>query len=266
MKYAVGADHLLYGWIFFGIVMVILFWVGSFWREDIAPVAAANAKAIPRRAAPSSVAIAAATITAAVIVAIWPLAASRLSVADSKSQPVLRPPAGAGGWQPVAGRLTDWTPYFLNPLTHLDQTYAKDLTRVGLYIAYYRDQRQDAKLITSMNTLVPSIHPRWGNIGEIRRSEMFNDVQVSLIEAQLRGASKNLLVWRWYWVDGQYTANPYWAKLLQAKSQLSGHGDDGAAVIVYTEFEAGREPAASRLHEFVNAMLPAITTNLNNAR
>ena len=36
-RIAVGADHLLYGWLFFGIVMVLLFWIGSRWREDLAP-------------------------------------------------------------------------------------------------------------------------------------------------------------------------------------------------------------------------------------
>ena len=31
---AVGVDHLIYGWVFFGLVMLLLFWVGSFWQED----------------------------------------------------------------------------------------------------------------------------------------------------------------------------------------------------------------------------------------
>ncbi|MCF7982763.1 MAG: exosortase A, partial [Pseudomonadales bacterium] len=34
MKLAVGVDHLIYGWIWFGVVMFILFWVGSFWRDE----------------------------------------------------------------------------------------------------------------------------------------------------------------------------------------------------------------------------------------
>ncbi|HKJ89144.1 MAG TPA: exosortase A, partial [Gammaproteobacteria bacterium] len=34
MKLATGIDHLIYGWIFFGVVMALLFWVGGFWRED----------------------------------------------------------------------------------------------------------------------------------------------------------------------------------------------------------------------------------------
>jgi exosortase A len=34
MTLATGVDHLIYGWIFFGIVMFLMFWIGSYWRED----------------------------------------------------------------------------------------------------------------------------------------------------------------------------------------------------------------------------------------
>ena len=34
MSLAVGVDHLVYGWVFFGFVTLLLFWIGSFWRED----------------------------------------------------------------------------------------------------------------------------------------------------------------------------------------------------------------------------------------
>ncbi len=30
MKVATGADHLIYGWVFFGLVMFLLFWIGGF--------------------------------------------------------------------------------------------------------------------------------------------------------------------------------------------------------------------------------------------
>ena len=67
------------------------------------------------------------------IVAIWPVAASRMTVADSKPQPVLRPPMQAGGWRPVAEHLTDWTPHFLNPLSRVNQTYRGYGARRALY-------------------------------------------------------------------------------------------------------------------------------------
>src|SRR5215470_9354089 len=31
---ATGVDHLIYGWIFFGIVIALMFWIGSFWRDE----------------------------------------------------------------------------------------------------------------------------------------------------------------------------------------------------------------------------------------
>ena len=39
-RLAVGVDHLIYGWIFFGLVMLLLFWVGSFWRSTDMPAPA----------------------------------------------------------------------------------------------------------------------------------------------------------------------------------------------------------------------------------
>ena len=37
MKLAVGVDHIIYGWLFFGLVMFLMFWIGNFWREDESP-------------------------------------------------------------------------------------------------------------------------------------------------------------------------------------------------------------------------------------
>ena len=33
-RLAAGADHLIYGWVFFGIIIMALFWIGSRWQED----------------------------------------------------------------------------------------------------------------------------------------------------------------------------------------------------------------------------------------
>ncbi len=52
---AVGVDHIIYGWIFFGVVMALLFWVGSFWAEPDAPTpATAHAAASTTADAPSA--------------------------------------------------------------------------------------------------------------------------------------------------------------------------------------------------------------------
>lgn len=34
MKYATGVDHLIYGWLFFGVVIMLMFWVGGFFADE----------------------------------------------------------------------------------------------------------------------------------------------------------------------------------------------------------------------------------------
>lgn len=35
MKYATGADHLVYGWLFFGLIIMLMFWVGGFFADKL---------------------------------------------------------------------------------------------------------------------------------------------------------------------------------------------------------------------------------------
>jgi exosortase A len=73
MTLAVGVDHLIYGWAFFGLVMLLLFWVGSFWRED-APTASTAPIGPPASRALSapSARVAAAVLGVAACVGVWP--------------------------------------------------------------------------------------------------------------------------------------------------------------------------------------------------
>ena len=265
MKYAVGVDHLIYGWVFFGAVMMILFWMGARWREDFveSPAATvANAPVPPVKPPPGR--LLSATLAAAAIAAAWPLLAARLDAAATHQAPDLQTPSAAQGWQPVAARLTDWAPRFANPRAQINQTYAKDAMRAGVFLGYYQNQNQQSQLISSQNRLVTS-DDAWATTAERRRSVTFNGEEIPLIETELRGRSGRLLVWHWYRVDGQYTVSQYWAKLLQAKSMLSGRGDDGAVVIIYTNLESDRDTAVARLEAFTTAMRPAIDGTLDHA-
>ncbi len=266
MKLAVGVDHLIYGWLFFGVVMLALFWIGSFWREDhTLPEAMPNSVVCMPMGYPAWIAMLTATIISAGVVTVSPLVSSYLQ-GGSYHPPTLRAVPGFGGWQPDSGALTDWAPQFMNPSTRITQVYVNGTKRVELYVGYYRNQRQSAQLITSQNSLVRSSDRIWGNVGETSRVLTISNDKIYIVETQLRSHAKRLLVWHWYWIDGQYTANPYWAKLLQAKSQLLGKGDDGAVIIVSTELDRKEEEAADRLQDFVNSMLPTIVRDLQNAR
>lgn len=266
MKYAVGVDHLIYGWAFFGVVVMILFWIGSFWREDLAPPSPTPERAARVSGPPRLAAMAACAALAAGLAALWPEAAGRIEARMPGAPVALAPLPPHAGWAPVAAAPADWRPRFHAPRGELLQTFARGGERAGLYIAYYRKQGPATQLISARNVLVASDHPAWRRLGEQQRDLEVRPAALPLLETRLTSRQARLLVWRSYWVDGRYVASPTAAKLMQAKSRLFGNGDDSAVVIVYAPYDEGPQPAEQALRAFMEAMLPAITRQLEDAR
>jgi exosortase/archaeosortase family protein len=82
-RLAHGIDHFIYGWVFFGLVILLLFWLGSFWRDET-PVGVAAARPI---ASPASAFAVHATVwwssvAAVTIAAAWPAYAAHLDRAN----------------------------------------------------------------------------------------------------------------------------------------------------------------------------------------
>ncbi len=77
MKLAVGADHLVYGWLFFGLLVSLLFWAGSRFQDPVpaAGGSASNVAHAPGRNAPLGVHLGVAALLVALAV-LGPLAQS----------------------------------------------------------------------------------------------------------------------------------------------------------------------------------------------
>ena len=262
MQLAVGVDHLIYGWVFFGLVIMLLFWAGSFWREDTDPGPVRSqwevAPVLEKAALGKLATVAAAS---AAVIALWPSYAARLDPPLNPSAVRLTIP-DVPGWQKINRPLTNWQPHYLAPRAHLDQVYEKNGHAIGVFVRYYNNQTETVKLISSLNTLTVTEDKSWATVGS-RDIELTHGAgTVSVHQSQLRGPQARLLVWHWFWVEGHYTGNPYVAKLLQAKSRLFGQGDDSAVIILYSPADDRSEAV---LREFVRDALPPIERSLNDA-
>jgi len=261
MKLALGVDHLIYGWVFFGVVMLLLFWIGALWREDQedhppgevrSSTSAANTPTPSRAFVMASIAIIA-------VAALWPAYAAYLDSRPVKTGGLqIELPDSMNGWIKQNAPLSDWQPHYIEPDAHTRQTYLKDGMAVSLYVGYYRTQRQGATLITSQNHMVAQKHPVWRNVGEAPRVISLSGRNETIQQTLLRAPDKRLLVWNWNSLAGTYTVNPYLAKLLLAKARMLGQQDDGAAIIIDSPYEDTPESAALALKAFIQDMLPAI--------
>ncbi len=261
MKLALGVDHLIYGWVFFGIVMLLLFWIGAYWREDHqepetgSVSQSALTSAIP--ANPQSLALTSLMVVA--LVALWPAYASYLNHRPISPTPLtITLPDTMNGWIMQETPLSDWQPHYVGPDATTTQTYRKNDMTVTITLAYYRTQRQDAELINSQNYMVQQKHPVWQNVGESARIAALAGSNVTVLQTRLRAPELRLLAWQWNRLAGFDTTNPYLAKLMLAKSRVLGQADDGTAIILGTRLEDTGELAAKTLQTFIDDTLPVI--------
>ena len=267
-RIAVGVDHIIYGWVFFGVVMALVFWIGSRWREDMAD--AAESTPAPTAASASSGAgrsILAASVAVVVLIAVWKPVYAALEAIDRRDAVQLAPIAPGHGWTASAGPMTSWRPHFVNASREDFQVFTKEGETVGLYIGYYRNQTQQAELVTWRTQLVGSADTQWFKGAPGTRELTLGSVPVQVRTAELTGPNARLLAWQWYWIDGRLTASDHLAKVYLVAARLLGRGDDSAVIVVYSRMGDRRdEGAARRLVAFSGEMWGPIERALEEAR
>ena len=269
MELATGVDHLIYGWLFFGLVMLLMFWIGSFWREDEdLPLRKATPAggARPDHAAPAT-SKRMLTMCAAVLLlsAVWPGLARYIDAANQNPNPVQLSNV-AVGW-PQAAPFADWNARWVNPDATYRATFQNSaaMPPVTLEMIAYRNQRNGKSLISSINGLVEP-DDAWHAVGGAERSETLDGQAIKLRETRLNGPGGQILVWQWMSIDGHITANNYVGKLLQAQAKLRMRGDDGAVVLLSAPVRDNPEAARTALRAFMAGQGQAIVRALEHAR
>ena len=186
-RIATGVDHIIYGWLFFGLVMLVMFWIGSRWQQPSSSPAPAASGAAPLamegRTPPCS------GLDRGNRHArgdrLWPLAnwaIERNSSDPSATLGVIDVP----GWQATPAPEGSFTPHFLTPSAVRHEILRKGRAEVGLYIAYYRGQNADHKLVSSDNVLLRADDKVWHAIAGGARTMDIGGAAVPVISARIR--------------------------------------------------------------------------------
>jgi exosortase A len=276
---AVGVDHLVYGWVFFGVVILLMFWVGGRWAEAEPSLEAAGA--VGPGASEMSVAgpgpaggPTAFALAGMLLIVAAPLGASAFVAHQMRTGPAVLAAsfAPAAGWSQLADDPLAFSPDFKNPSAVLQATYSDGTSPVGVFLAYYRNQTYDRKLVSSVNTLAPSESENWNLLKSGAHQLTLPDRSVTVRTGTLRrlsatppGRDARLLAWQIYWIDGNLTANDYLAKAYSAVGQMRGHGDESAALVFYT-LDDGKGSAAPTLERFLRENYGAIDALLKQTR
>ncbi|MBS0293712.1 MAG: exosortase A [Proteobacteria bacterium] len=273
---ATGVDHLIYGWLFFGLVIGIMFLIGARWVDPAPPLKA-----------PLPVSLAEPSrsgrwpwfgLSLSLLVVLAPHAVLALMHLGATTTAVqLARPNVAAPWSATATPPSTWVPAFQNASADLQMGLADAQGRpVGLHVSYYRQQDYERKLVSSENVLVQSMDPVWARVASDSADVRLNGQRLRVESAVVRehargiaGAGERLLAWRFYWVHGVFTASDYAGKLQGALGRISGWGDDGANIVIYTplsDSKTAQADAAALLQSYLDSQGGALVQALQQTR
>jgi len=254
-KIAVGFDHLVYGWGFSVVIMLVLFYFGSRFRDDfsdsVLPVQ-------PARTPSSAAVLVAGIVTAAVVCAAPAFAIWRESRPLTIDHAAFAQP-NYPGW--VTSQVSGvWEPQFHGQ----DAKFAFSLNRnsftappVDVHVYYYGRARDGHTLIESTNKMWSE--EQWNATSQARLNTKIGNVSAPMVELQLASPMQRRIVWWTYWARGSFTTSGLNVKLERMKGSFAG--EDGSALIaVSVPVESGtEEQARQELAEAMAAMtdLPA---------
>ena len=240
MQLATGIDHIIYGWVFFGLVMLLLFYIGSFWRDPLPEVVAGPETTNEIGKNDSHYWLVLSVIL--LILVVWPPSSVWLSgrQAESLEIPEFLPPAMHRAWQATTAPDWDWAPKFKGTVAETQHYFRNGETVVGMSVANFGAESQ-GELVNSQNVLVNSDDKIWSII-QVRSIRVdFSAQQVE--ESILRCTARDLVVFRWYKIGAHVTANKYLVKWLQLVKRLSFDAEPEMMIVLFTP---GAEPGEYR--------------------
>lgn len=263
-KLAAGADHLIYGWVFFGLVIAIMFAIGMRWSEPEAaekvPVSVSAEEKEPfqqKHYLPMLLLCVLLTLSGPLI-----HQHLRSGIADT---PVSLNLTTNKDWISAEKTLTNWQPAYANPSAEIQKTFEHNGQLVGIYVGYYRHQDYARKLISSTNLLVTYKDKNWLTANQTTTTLNTGHGSIQTRQADVLAMrdsqEQRLRVHYWYWVNGKTTTSDVMGKLLTVLSQLSGHGDDSAVIMVY----APVDNAEASIDLFMQAHFDSISKMLDQA-
>jgi EpsI family protein len=270
MKLALGVDHYIYGWVFFGVIIFALMAIGRIWQEEPESPESQTKSTLSESSQesgdPQHIIIA--VTLGGLLMVVWPTLGMQVtSGLKSSSYPLYFdsediPPT----WKMSNGTLSDWTPEFQGESQLVTRTIETEYGKAGLFLAWYATQQQGSEVISAHNAWIQEKHERWRHKRLGVQLVKTGDGSRSVITGEMVSEDAKFLVWQWYWIGGNITTATSIAKIYQVISLLFGKGNSGASVIVYTPIDANDAAMAPRvLQDLVSVYGPVLERALDDA-
>ncbi len=242
LKAATGFDHIVYGWLFFALVMAAVMAGGWRWFDRAPDDPAFDPAALPaprrHRMTP-----AAAALLVMATVALFPAWAAAIGGrAQPLPQQVHLPEVPGWTRAPLSTR-APWEPFYPTADHRLIGRYVdRQGQAVDLAVAVFARQEEGKELV-SYGTGVLREADRWVRVADLPAIE--GGAAMRITAAGPAGTPVERVVATWYRASGIVTARPAFVKLATLKARLLGGEPGAVALHLSAERQPGRDPAAA---------------------
>ncbi|MEQ1529204.1 MAG: exosortase A [Methylococcales bacterium] len=255
MTLAVGVDHIIYGGIFFGLVMLLLFYLGSFWRDPVTVPVLADYDGQQKTVGNGQQRWLVLLVVGCAFL-VWPQASVWLSAQQAEGElPDYLSKIQPQGWQPKANPFWTWSPKYDGAVAQQTNFYTDGSRIIGVFHASFGKESQGSELVNAMNLLIsPELTKHWRIINHSVLALTGLDAQESVLNNNQ--SQQDLLVLEWYQIGKRYTTNSYLAKAYQLGKRLKGDDAPELKVVVWTQtIHDSHQEARIALQNFMNDWL-----------
>lgn len=235
---AAGVDHLIYGWIFFGFVIMLMFWIGQRWSDPVEAFASASAPVIVSRTQTNW----AGALPVLLVTAAFPLLQIWIASPVQPFGVSYATPSPADGWTLLHGATADYRPHYQGARGEASAIYQADAgDQVSLYSAFFAEQHEGAEMVTWGNDLLPPADGSTNRLNGPLVETHLGQVRSAML---VRGSSRQMIL-HWYVVGNRVVIRDWEVKLRLALDRLLGQSD--ASMVFVVSMPVGVEPEHARV-------------------
>jgi exosortase A len=243
---ATGVDHIIYGFIFFSLITTILIAVAIRWSEaqsNFPQVEAGEA------ASPANATFLVASLGCVTVVMVSALALSQFLWSRVPAAPDASDFATPAGWTTVSELDNEWAPDPTGLRQRTIETFSSGVAQVSTCFGWYPGGQRGVELINTGNLVGDS--GVWAVLGGSSREIVIRGRPAVVAEHEIMHGRDHRLVWLWYSVGNQLTANPYRLRLIEAGNRLLGRPKTTALYAVSALYRSDPSEASKALDSFL---------------
>lgn len=223
MKYATGADHLVYGWVFFAIVTVLILWLGTFYNDpEPRPEDVGSNVATPAQHTATHTSTPWMHIVSLLVGLLLPVMALNAVLKATSDASVRQPFVNMNQlFSKVQQSPTGWSA----PTT--DKIWTGKLNGIESRLIYVNESTYGKELVSSRHRVFDD--ERWSQ-KSLKRITINGIPVFSAKVVNVRGASKNLIAW--YQIEGLQSYSAWQVKVTQLLNKLTNKSSDGFFIVI----------------------------------